>query len=82
MLSTIQPWAATTAENDRAKAIALSSETLRICGIVMQPFIPAKAEELLDALGVPPDQREWRQSEWLAGSVSEHLPGKLLFPKK
>lgn len=81
MLSEIQPWNKGMASEDGIKAIALSSEALRICGIVLQPFIPAKASELLDALGVPPGEREWRHSGWLEGSASDYESGKVLFPR-
>ncbi|KAI1632817.1 methionyl-tRNA synthetase [Biscogniauxia mediterranea] len=33
------------------------TESLRIVGILLQPFIPEKAAELLDRLGVAPDRR-------------------------
>ncbi|KAI0030696.1 tRNA synthetases class I (M)-domain-containing protein [Vararia minispora EC-137] len=81
MLENVRPWDAATTTGDRAKAIALSSEALRICGVVLQPFIPGKAAELLDGLGVPADEREWRHSGWLAGSVGEYVSSMVLFPK-
>ncbi|KAM0453837.1 hypothetical protein ACHAPV_008775 [Trichoderma viride] len=34
-----------------------SAEALRIAGILLQPIMPTKASELLDALGVGPDKR-------------------------
>ncbi|KAL9471165.1 hypothetical protein ACSS6W_009106 [Trichoderma asperelloides] len=34
-----------------------SAEALRIAGILLQPIMPTKAAELLDALGVRPDRR-------------------------
>ncbi len=34
-------------------------ETLRIAGILMQPFMPGKAAQLLDMLGVAPDRRSY-----------------------
>lgn len=51
-----EPWK----ENDptrRGVALALGRESLRICGILLQPFLPAKIPLLLDWLGVPADQR-------------------------
>ena len=35
----------------------ISVETLRICGILLQPFIPAKSVELLESLGTKPEER-------------------------
>lgn len=32
-------------------------ETLRICGILLQPFMPEKAKSLLDALSTEPEER-------------------------
>src|SRR5277367_6485488 len=37
----------------------ISVETLRVCGICLQPFVPSVAGRLLDALGVPIDERTW-----------------------
>lgn len=39
------------------KIVYLASEALRITGILLQPYMPNKASELLDQLGVQPDQR-------------------------
>ncbi|KAK0727225.1 putative METHIONYL-TRNA SYNTHETASE, mitochondrial [Lasiosphaeria miniovina] len=44
-------------ETALARAIYLAAESLRITGILMQPFMPGKATELLDALGVANDMR-------------------------
>ncbi|XP_069969329.1 methionine--tRNA ligase, mitochondrial isoform X2 [Bactrocera oleae] len=40
--------------------IAMTMDTLRICGIVLQPIIPQLCGKLLDKLAVPPEQRFWR----------------------
>lgn len=37
----------------------LSVETLRIAGILLQPFMPGKAAELLNILGVAEDKRSF-----------------------
>ena len=56
-MTTISPWLQ---EPDIARtSYAVSLETLRICGICIQPFIPSTAARLLDALGVPPHERTW-----------------------
>ncbi|KAK4542037.1 hypothetical protein LTR36_007068 [Oleoguttula mirabilis] len=47
------------AEIDRA--VYLSAETLRLVGIMLQPFIPGSAARLLDMLGVAEGRRGW---EW------------------
>ena len=45
------------AEIDRI--IYLNAETLRLVGIMLQPFMPTKASMLLDMLGVSPQRRDW-----------------------
>ena len=47
------------AEIDRV--VYMSAETLRLTGILLQPFIPMSAKRLLDMLGVAEDRRRW---EW------------------
>ncbi|KXL48590.1 hypothetical protein M433DRAFT_56688 [Acidomyces richmondensis BFW] len=47
------------AEIDRA--IYMAAETLRLVGIMLQPFIPTSSERLLDMIGVRKDRRDW---EW------------------
>jgi len=57
MMNVTEPWAKKTPGAVTGKVYALSLETLRICGILLQPFIPAKAGTLLDALGIPQSER-------------------------
>ncbi|KAM3959850.1 methionyl-tRNA synthetase, mitochondrial isoform 2-T2 [Aphomia sociella] len=38
----------------------LTMETLRICGIILQPIIPDMACKLLDKLQIPKDSRNWQ----------------------
>lgn len=47
------------AEIDRT--VYFSAETLRLVGIMLQPFIPESAARLLDMVGVRPERRTW---EW------------------
>ncbi|GAB7345326.1 hypothetical protein MBLNU457_3679t1 [Dothideomycetes sp. NU457] len=42
--------------------IYLIAESLRIMGILLQPFMPDKAKQLLDSLGVSPDRREFQHA--------------------
>jgi methionyl-tRNA synthetase len=37
--------------------VALTAETLRICGILLQPYMPEKTQLLLDQLGVDEGKR-------------------------
>lgn len=41
------------------RIIYLCAESLRICGILLQPYMPAKMAQLLDMLGVAEDARMW-----------------------
>ncbi|XP_037949762.1 methionine--tRNA ligase, mitochondrial-like [Teleopsis dalmanni] len=40
--------------------IAMTMDTLRLCGIVLQPIVPVLSCKLLDKLSVPQQQRQWR----------------------
>ena len=39
------------------RVIYICAESLRICGILLQPYMPTKMKELLDILGVADDAR-------------------------
>ncbi|KAI4727797.1 hypothetical protein E4T49_04367 [Aureobasidium sp. EXF-10728] len=43
--------------------IFLSTETLRLAGIMLQPVMPAKAKQLLDMLGVADDRRSFADAQ-------------------
>lgn len=58
---------------------ATTLETLRVCSILLQPFIPDKAGELLDALGVPKDERTTAFAALGRGQVGTITPGVRLF---
>ncbi|KAI7938736.1 hypothetical protein MJO28_014315 [Puccinia striiformis f. sp. tritici] len=77
------PWHDSTSPEDAHQALHLSAETLRISGILLQPFIPSKAAQLLDSLGVSLEHRSWA---YLGlglgtGSVVREGGGGLLFPQ-
>ncbi|KAI0835374.1 tRNA synthetases class I (M)-domain-containing protein [Hypoxylon sp. FL0890] len=62
------PWDAA-AVGDKAAvdwAIYYAAETLRIAGILLQPFIPEKAGQALDRLGVSQDKRTLQYAEMYA----------------
>lgn len=44
------------------RVIYLCAESLRICGILLQPFMPAKMKQLLDMLGVAEDKRMYKNA--------------------
>jgi methionyl-tRNA synthetase len=70
------PWAL--AKTDPARqgtVLYVTAEVLREVGILCQPFIPASAEKLLDALGIPPAERAF---ERLGDADKRIAPGSTL----
>ncbi|KAK0665585.1 mitochondrial putative methionyl-tRNA synthetase [Cercophora samala] len=68
LLSEIEPWrlikSTTQEDHDLAhEMVYLAAESLRICGILLQPFLPTKAGQLLDMLGVAPENRTFKNTE-------------------
>ena len=63
------PWKKTASPEEVHDISVLTLETLRVCGILLQPFMPTKSSQLLDALGVPPDQRTLDDAEYSIGRV-------------
>ncbi len=78
-MNATEPWAKYTPKKLIGEVYALSLETLRICGILLQPFIPCKAGMLLDALSIPHSERSWEHGRYLAGTVISAAPGVKLF---
>lgn len=56
-----EPWKQDRQPQQAHRSLFLAAETLRFAGILLQPVMPRKAAELLDALGIPPDKRGWLQ---------------------
>ncbi|KAF9779503.1 tRNA synthetases class I (M)-domain-containing protein [Thelephora terrestris] len=77
--SETQPWLPSTEPSQRAQIHAISVETLRICGILLQPFIPGKSVELLEALGTRPKERFWDCAEPGKGTTRNLKQGVRLF---
>lgn len=44
------------------RIIYLCAESVRVVGILLQPFMPSKMERLLDTLGVNPDARSFQHA--------------------
>lgn len=63
----------------RAAAVSLSREALRICGILLQPFLPNKAPLLLDWLGVPAGKRSLI---WAVFGASQRTAGNEATPNQ
>ncbi|MCJ1255002.1 methionyl-tRNA synthetase [Lignoscripta atroalba] len=68
------PWSLVGTEEQRTahlnSVIYLCAESLRICGILLQPYMPEKMRQLLDMLGVPNDDRMFENA--LLGSDSRY----------
>ena len=79
MLTNTQPWMKTTSSELVEQIYAVSIESLRVCGLLLQPFIPQKAGELLDALGVSMEMRTWGHAQILGAAVGEVKKGVRLF---
>ncbi len=55
------PWALRKTDPERMEAVlATLVQAIRMLGIAIQPVVPGAAGRLLDQLGVPADEREWR----------------------
>ncbi|KAI0355421.1 hypothetical protein OH77DRAFT_1454710 [Trametes cingulata] len=73
------PWSKDTPPSEAAEIQALIFETLRECGILLQPFMPEKAELLLDSLDVPASQRTLADAAFGGPGVGHVRPGVRLF---
>jgi methionyl-tRNA synthetase len=78
-ISSIKPWASDPIITHAAYLTSL--ETLRICGICLQPIIPSTSSRLLDALGVRSDERTWDFTEVGRGAVGD-VTSVVLFERK
>ncbi|KAK4192996.1 putative methionine--tRNA ligase [Podospora australis] len=70
-LAKIEPWALVKSGDPNDEGIAYqalyyAAEGLRICGILLQPFLPTKSAQLLDRLGVAKDKRTLEYAELYA----------------
>ena len=59
-----QPWLLAKSDPVRRDwVLALVFETLRICGLLLQPCVPSLSSKLLDRLNVPIDERGWHAAK-------------------
>lgn len=72
------PWDLTTPDDQVLlhRVIYICSESMRICGILLQPFMPAKMTQLLDMLGVADHARKYADT----GIGSDKDYGILKYP--
>lgn len=58
-----------------------ASESVRIAAILLQPFMPSKAQELLDNLDVEPSKRGFSDAAYQADSTyGENVQKRIVFP--
>ncbi|KAG8737071.1 methionyl-tRNA synthetase [Ceratobasidium sp. 414] len=80
----LEPWLPHNSYEVAIRAHRYSVETMRIVGILLQPFMPGKARELLTQLGVSYEDRGWDKTGLWAGSpsIGRDPPGnKQVFPR-
>ncbi|KAF8688652.1 Class-I aminoacyl-tRNA synthetase, partial [Rhizoctonia solani] len=83
-ITQLEPWLPTSSTEVIVRAHKYSVETLRIIGILLQPFIPAKADQLLTQLGVSYEDRGWNDTTLWKGDPSVGRTSRLnqqLFPR-
>ncbi|GAA5883391.1 hypothetical protein JCM16303_006727 [Sporobolomyces ruberrimus] len=66
-IQTLSPWLSTATPSEIHRSLYLSSEALRISGILLQPFMPTKSKVLLDSLGVKESDRGWEKAKFGQG---------------
>ncbi|KAH8096607.1 tRNA synthetases class I (M)-domain-containing protein [Cristinia sonorae] len=77
----VAPWSKTTPLEAVHGVHVLTLECLRVCGTLLQPFMPAKSTQLLDALGIPEKNRFMEDAVYDLGRVQLErvTPGIKLF---
>ena len=82
-ITRIQPWSEETRPREVLHILTWGREILRICGILLHPFMPNASQALLDALHVNPRYRTYAYARIGAGRVrSGPMERSLLFPNK
>ncbi|KAI0832835.1 tRNA synthetases class I (M)-domain-containing protein [Trametes gibbosa] len=79
LMTQAAPWSPTTSPTVAAEVQALVFETLRECGILLQPFMPIKTALLLDSLKVREDERTLAFASFGMRGVLDVKPGVRLF---
>lgn len=80
-ITRIEPWSPNTSSRDILHLLVWSRETLRICGILLQPFLPIASQSLLDALRLASGARTYNDARIGAGRVrAGPMQRRILFP--
>uniref|UniRef100_T1IW11 Methionine--tRNA ligase, mitochondrial n=1 Tax=Strigamia maritima TaxID=126957 RepID=T1IW11_STRMM len=62
-LQSQKPWEFKNDEKRLSTIISVAMETLRVCGILLQPIVPVLSDKLLSRLGVSNERRTWHDAE-------------------
>ncbi len=79
------PWVLIKDESNKPRLASVMYnllECIRICGILLKPFMPDTAEKILDMIGATGDEREWENRDF--GGLSKTptvTKGENLFPR-
>jgi len=73
LLTTLEPWSDVHPPDVALSCYITALETVRITGILLQPFIPHTSERLLDGLGVSADERSVEYARVGKGDVGGGL---------
>ncbi|RDX55359.1 hypothetical protein OH76DRAFT_1339186 [Lentinus brumalis] len=79
LMTQAAPWAKEASSQDAAYVQSLVFETLRQCGILLQPIMPGKAALLLDSLDVPATERTLADAAFARRDVGDVRQGVRLF---
>ena len=79
------PWSADTPDAAVARCVYQTVETLRVCGVLLQAYMPRSMARLLDVLAVPPAERKWEhivspEGAALRDAVPLHTTGEKIAP--
>ncbi|KAI0782592.1 tRNA synthetases class I (M)-domain-containing protein [Abortiporus biennis] len=82
LMTQTAPWSSSTEATVVTSVTVTIIESLRICGILLQPFIPGKAEQLLNGLSIPTNERSLTYAEVGKGPKIPTIQGGIrLFEK-
>ena len=80
------PWILAKDEGKRARLAAVMYnllESIRVCGILLKPFMPESAEKILDQIGAVEGERSWESAQRVCGLRDQVAvaKGETLFPR-
>ena len=80
------PWILAKDEGKRARLAAVMYnllESIRVCGILLKPFMPESAEKILDQIGAVEGERSWESAQRVCGLRDQVTvaKGETLFPR-